>query len=51
MMFSLSGHMGKTTLNFLDVSIIVGEGGVLTTDLYCKPTDTHQYLHKKSCHP
>ena len=21
------------------------------TDLFCKPTDTHQYLHKKSCHP
>ena len=26
-------------------------GGVLTTDLFCKPTDTHQFLHKKSCHP
>ena len=25
--------------------------GVLLTDLFCKPTDTHQYLHKKSCHP
>ena len=29
----------------------MGEGGVLSTDLFCKPTDTHQYLHKKSCHP
>ena len=29
----------------------VGEGGVLTTDLFCKPTDTHQFLHKTSCHP
>ena len=19
--------------------------------MFCKPTDTHQYLHKKSCHP
>ena len=27
------------------------EGGVLSTHLFCKPTDTHQYLHKKSCHP
>ena len=23
----------------------------METDLYCKPTDTHQYLHKGSCHP
>ena len=29
----------------------MGEGEVLSTDLFCKPTDTHQYLHKKSCHP
>ena len=29
----------------------MGEGGVLTTDLFCKPTDTHQSLHRKSCHP
>ena len=28
----------------------MGEGGVLSTDLFFKPTDTHQYLHKKSCH-
>ena len=19
--------------------------------MFCKPTDTHQYLHKKACHP
>ena len=23
----------------------------LVTDLYCKPTDCHQYLHYNSCHP
>ena len=26
-------------------------GRVLETDLYCKSTDTHQYLQKSSCHP
>ena len=25
-------------------------GSKLETDLYCKPTDTHQCLHAKSCH-
>ena len=39
------------SISFLDVMVKVGEGGVLTTDLFCKPTDTHQFLHKKSCHP
>ena len=23
----------------------------MTTDLLCKPTDTNQFLHRKSCHP
>ena len=37
-------------VNFLDatVSLIVG---IDTTDLYFKPTDSHQYLHFSSCHP
>ena len=40
------------SISFLEVQVRVGEGGVLSTDLFCKPTDTHQYLqHKKSCHP
>ena len=25
--------------------------GILSTDLYTKSTDTHQYLHASSCHP
>ena len=41
----------KIALNFLDVSIKVGVGGALETDFFCKPTDTHKYLHSKSCHP
>ena len=29
------------TISFLDVLVSMGEGGVLTTDLFCKPADTH----------
>ena len=35
---------------FLDVRV-VRKGCALETDLYCKPIDTPQYLHKGSCHP
>ena len=38
-----------TMINFLDVTV-TNDNGKLTTDLYTKPTDTHQYLHAKSCH-
>lgn len=37
-------------LPFLDLRIIKN-GSCITTDLYCKPTDTHQYLDFRSCHP
>ena len=36
-------------VNFLDVEV-TRCGNRLTTDLYVKPTDTHQYLHASSCH-
>ena len=35
---------------FLDVRVNIQEGRIIT-DLYTKPTDTHQYLHRHSCHP
>ena len=41
----------RDSISFLDIQVTLSEGGVLSTDLFCKPTDTHQYLHKKSCHP
>ena len=41
----------RDSISFLDVQVTLSEGGVLSTDLFCKPTDTHQYLHKMSCHP
>ena len=41
--------ISQDRVNFLDVDIIrCGER--LTTDLYVKPTDSHQYLHASSCH-
>jgi hypothetical protein len=27
------------------------ENGIMSTDIYNKPTDTHQYLSPQSCHP
>ncbi|XP_078600510.1 uncharacterized protein LOC144875445 [Branchiostoma floridae x Branchiostoma japonicum] len=40
----------KTSINFLDVTVIISEGEI-TTDLYTKPTDKHQYLLRNSSHP
>ena len=37
-------------MNFLDVTINKSPQGI-STDVYCKPTDTHQYLLSDSCHP
>ena len=36
-------------VSFLDDEVI-RRGNQLTTDLYVKPTDSHQYLHASSCH-
>ena len=40
----------KTSTNFLDVAVSIAEG-IIETDLYVKPTDSHQYLLSSSCHP
>ena len=39
----------KHSVNFLDVSV-KKLSNRLITDVYIKPTDTHQYLHASSCH-
>ena len=44
-----TAEYNKNKNNFLDVSVI-RSGNKLITDLYVKPTDTHQYLHASSCH-
>ena len=42
----------KETIKFLDVNIrLVWGGGELMTDLFVKPTDTHQFLDPSSSHP
>ena len=30
---------------------MIKEGNGIITDLFTKPTDTHQLLHRTSCHP
>ena len=37
-------------VNFLDVQVIKQDNNLIT-DLFTKPTDTHQLLHRASCHP
>ena len=40
----------KEKVNFLDVDV-THKNGVLLTNLFVKPTDTHQFLDPTSCHP
>ena len=40
----------KQQVNFLDTTVYV-ENNLLKTDLYCKPTDSHNYLLYSSAHP
>ena len=39
----------KTSINF-DLTVSTTKG-IMETDLYVKPTDSHQYLLSSSCHP
>ncbi len=40
----------RDCVEFLDV-LVKRDGDKLSTDLYVKETDSHQYLHFDSCHP
>ena len=44
-----TGNYSWEQINFLDVSVRK-KNKQLVTNLYIKPTDTHQYLHASSCH-
>ena len=46
-----TSEWSKNNVNFLDTSVTKKVDGPLLTDIYTKPTDTHQYLHSTSCHP
>ena len=46
----LTSERSTTSIPFLDVNIQL-ENGKIETDLYCKPTDKHQYLLHSSSHP
>ena len=49
MYFKFTYENSKEKINFLDVVLKMKEGRIIT-DLQCKPTDGHQYLHYDSCH-
>ena len=45
-----TAEWSKESINFLDTRVIKKDN-TLVTDLYTKPTDIHQLLHRSSCHP
>ena len=45
-----TSECSTTSIPVLDVKILL-ENGKIETDLYCKPTDKHQYLLHSSGHP
>ena len=46
-----TSEVSKEQINFLDTTVRLNEDRKLYTDLYCKPTDAHNYLLYNSCHP
>ncbi len=45
-----TSEKSETCVPFLDLNVHL-EGGKIWTNLYCKPTDSHNYLHFQSAHP
>ena len=43
-------EIGYREISFLDVRVLI-EDGLFHTDVYSKPTDAHQHLNYKFCHP
>ena len=49
-MIKFTAQSSEERVDFLDTTVIL-DGTTIHTDLYTKPTDTHQYLSPESCHP
>ena len=47
--FKFTYEKSKEKINYLDLVIELTDGKIVT-DLYCKSTDSHRYLHYGSCH-
>ena len=46
-----TSETSTTEVNFLDTTVKVDQNRTVYTDLYCKPTDSHNYLLYDSAHP
>ena len=46
-----TAEFSQSAVNFLDTTVHINNDGSLHTDLYCKPTDAHNYLSYNSAHP
>jgi hypothetical protein len=46
-----TAESSQSSVNFLDVTVNKNQQGVITTTLYTKPTDSHNYLRYESAHP
>ena len=43
-------EFSESSISFLDVTVLLDNNNQISTDLYVKSTDTHQYLLQTSCH-
>jgi len=46
-----TSEISETFVNFLDTTVKIDQNRKVYTDLFCKPTDSHNYLLFESAHP
>ena len=46
-----TAHISETSVEYLDTVVRICIDNTIITDLYIKPTDSHNYPHYPSCHP